>query len=137
VIPIRVIKDKGKVIAIIYRNEDWVKGLNFLTPSDLNIQVSSWYYHKGEKVASHIHKVNPRQVDRTHEVTYVKQGKMKVLLYDENKKLIKEFISSEGDLTVYAYGGHGYEILEDNTQVIEVKNGPFIGVSLDKEKFEG
>ena len=133
----RVIGDKGKVVAIIYRNEDWVEGLNFFTPKDLNIQVSSWYYQKGKKVAPHIHKINPRQIDRTHEVTYVQQGKMKVLLYDEGKKFIEEFILAEGDLAVYAYGGHGYEILEDNTQIIEVKNGPFTDVSLDKEKFEG
>ena len=132
----RVIKDKGKVIAIIYRNEDWAEGLNFFTPNNLNIQVSSWYYKKGKKLASHIHKVNPRQVDRTHEVTYVKQGKMNVLLYDENKKFIEEFVLNEGDLAVYAYGGHGYEILEDNTQIVEVKNGPFSDVRSDKEKFE-
>ena len=33
-------------------------------------------------------------------------------------------------------GGHGYEILEDNTQIIEAKNGPFIDVETDKRKFE-
>ena len=133
----RVIRDKEKIIAIIYRNEDWEEGLNFFTPNELNIQVSSWYYHKGKKLASHVHKINPRQVDRTHEVTYVKQGKMKVLLYGEDKRFLEEFILNEGDLAVYAYGGHGYEILEDNTQIVEVKNGPFIDVSQDKEKFEG
>ena len=132
----KVIRDKNKVIAIIYRNEDWIEGLNFITPSELNIQVSSWYYHKGKKLASHIHKYNPRQVDRTHEVTYVKQGKMKILLYSEDKEFIKEFILNAGDLAVYAYGGHGYEILEDNTQVIEVKSGPFSSVDSDKEKFD-
>ena len=132
----KVIEDKGKVVAIIYRNEDWTEGLNFFTPPELNIQVSSWHYQKGEKVAPHIHKTNPRQIDRTHEVTYVKQGKMKVSLYDESKKLIEELILSEGDLAIYAYGGHGYEMLEDNTQIIEAKSGPFSDVSSDKEKFE-
>ena len=130
------IKDKGKIIAIIYRNEDWVEGLNFFTDPSLNIQASSWHYHKGRKIASHIHKFNSRQVDYTHEITYVKQGKMKVFLYGEDKRLIKELITEQGDMVVYAYGGHGYEILEDDTQIIEVKNGPFGDVSLDKEKFE-
>jgi len=133
----KVIKDKGEIIAIIYRNEDWVEGLNFFTPDDLNIQVGSWYYQKGKRISPHIHIVNPRQVDRTHEVTYVKQGKLKVLLYDEDKEFIEQFVLNEGDLAVYAYGGHGYEILENHTQVIEVKNGPFSDISPDKEKFEG
>ena len=132
-----MIRDKEKIIAIIYRNEDWKEGLNFFTPNELYIQASSWHYPRGKKLTSHIHKVNPRQVDRTHELTYVKQGKMKVLLYGEDKKFLEEFILNEGDLAVYAYGGHGYEILEDNTQIVEVKNGPFINVSQDKEKFEG
>jgi len=130
-----IIKDKNLIIAIIYRNSDWVEGLNFFTPDDLFIQVSSWYYQKGKKLASHIHKDYDRVVSRTHEVTYVKQGSMKVLLYDEYKRLIKELVLYAGDLAVYAYGGHGYEILEDNTQIIEAKNGPFITVDKDKEKF--
>ena len=132
----RIVRDKDKIIAIIYRNEDWKEGLNFFTPDDLNIQVSSWYYPGGKKLAAHIHKINPRQVDRTHEVTYVKKGKMKVILYSEDKKFLEEFTLNEGDLAVYACGGHGYEILDDDTQIIEVKNGPFTDVNTDKEKFE-
>ena len=36
---------------------------------------------------------------------------------------------------MFAYGGHGYEILEDDTEVIEAKNGPFTDVNTDKVKF--
>jgi hypothetical protein len=32
-------------------------------------------------------------------------------------------------------GGHGYDILENNTQVLEVKNGPFTSVEKDRERF--
>ena len=131
----KIIKDNNKIISIIYREKDWVQGLNFITPNELFIQVGSWYYEKGKKLASHIHKINPRMADRTQEMTYVKKGSMKVLLYDEKKKFITEFILFEGDLAIFAYGGHGYEILEDNTQIIEAKNGPFTDVNTDKEKF--
>ena len=132
----KTFENNGKIIAILYRDEDWPDGLNFFTPPDLNIQVSTWKYNKDKKIVSHVHKINPRNVDRTHEVTYVKDGRMKVLLYDENKKFLEDFIVSKGDTVVYAYGGHGYEILSDNTQVIEIKNGPFVDVSTDKEKIE-
>ena len=130
-----IIKHNGKIISIIYREKDWVEGLNFITPEHLFIQVGSWYYKKGKKLASHIHKVNPRVADRTHEMTYVKQGSMKVLLYDENKYFLQDYILYKGDLAIFDSGGHGYEILEDGTQIIEAKNGPFTAVEADKEKF--
>lgn len=129
------IRHNGKIISIIYRESDWVTGLNFITPDSLFMQVSSWYYNKGKRLTDHIHKDYPRNITRTQEMTYVKQGKMKVFLYDENTNPLKEFVLNEGDLAIYGYGGHGYEILEDNTQIIETKNGPFIGVDNDKEKF--
>ena len=130
-----VIKDRNKIISIIYRDEDWVEGLNFITPDDLFIQVGSWHYPKGKKLDSHIHKTFPRTAMRTQEMTYVKQGSMKVLLYDEEKNFLQEYTLNAGDLAVFAYGGHGYEILEDDTQIIEAKNGPFTDVDQDKEKF--
>jgi len=129
------IKDGDELLAIIYRNDDWVEGLNFITPNNLFIQAGSWHYNKGKKLASHIHKKHSRVANRTHECVYVKQGSLKVLLFDENKQFKKEFTLCAGDLAVMANGGHGYEILEDNTQILETKNGPFVDVETDKEKF--
>ena len=72
---------------------------------------------------------------RTQEMTYVKKGSMRVLLYDESHNYLEDYTLKEGDLAIFAYGGHGYEILEDDTKIIESKNGPFIDVDTDKEKF--
>ena len=130
-----IIKNKGKIISIIYRDSDWVEGLNFITLNELFIQVGSWWYNKGKKLASHVHNEFKREAMRTQEMTYVKKGSMRVLLYDEEKKYLQDFIIYEGDLAVFAYGGHGYEILEDSTKIIEAKNGPFIDVNTDKTKF--
>ena len=49
------IEHDGYLVAIIYRDEDWVEGLNFLTPNNLFVQVGSWWYQAGKKLASHIH----------------------------------------------------------------------------------
>lgn len=130
------IKDGDKILAIIYRNSDWTEGLNFITPDNLFLQAGSWYYHKGKKLASHVHKEYKRTSDQTHEMVYVKQGSMKVLLFNDAKEIKKELVLYEGDLAVMGYGGHGYEILQDHTQIIEAKNGPFVSVELDKEKFD-
>jgi len=129
------ITHNGQIISIIYRDSDWVKGLNFITPDELFVQVGSWWYDKGKKLDSHIHKDFDRTASRTQESVYIKRGSMRVDLYTEELEKFKEFVLFKGDLAVFAYGGHGYVILEDDTQIIETKNGPFIDVDTDKTKF--
>ena len=131
----KVYKYNEKIFSIVYRENDWVKGLNFITPDDLFIQAGSWWYDKGKILDSHTHQEFERKASRTQETVYVKSGKMKVKLFDEQHNFLEDYILNQGDLAVFAYGGHGYEILEDNTQIIETKNGPFTGVEKDKIKF--
>lgn len=130
-----LIKHKGQIISIIYREKDWVKGLNFITPDDHFIQVGSWWYDEGKILDSHVHKSFDRVASITQETIYVKQGSVRVLLYTNDFEFLQDYILYEGDLAVFGYGGHGYEILEDDTQIIESKNGPFTGVEQDKIKF--
>ena len=129
------IESNGKIISIIYRDSDWVKGLNFITPDEMFVQVGSWWYDKGRKLDSHIHKEFDRNAKRTQETIYVKQGSVKVLLFTEKEEFLQDYILYQGDLSVFGYGGHGSEILEDDTQIIESKNGPFVSVDKDKKKF--
>ena len=131
----KVYKNKDLIISIVYRDGDWVKGLNFLTPDDMFIQVGSWWYNKGKVLDSHVHNEFERSAFRTQEMTYVKKGSMLVKLFDEKHNYLEEYTLNSGDLAVFAYGGHGYEILEDDTQIIEAKNGPFTDVNTDKVKF--
>ncbi len=131
----QTIERDGKINVIIYRDEDWVEGLNFITPDSMFMQVGSWWYEKGKILDKHIHNEFDRVANRTQECVYVRRGSMKVTLYNEEFEEFESFVLSEGDLAVFANGGHGYEILEDNTQIIESKNGPFTGVEKDKIKF--
>ena len=131
----KIYKNKGKIISIVYRDEDWVEGLNFITPDEMYVQVGSWWYKKGKKLDSHVHNEFKRVAMRTQEMTYVKKGSMLVKLYDEEHNFLEEYTIYKGDTAVFAYGGHGYEILEDDTQIIEAKNGPFTDVETDKVKF--
>ena len=132
----QTIKKNEKIICIIYRDDDWTEGLNFITPDSLFVQVGSWWYPKGKELDAHEHKDFERVANRTMETTYIKSGSMKVDLYDEDRKLFDSLTLYQGDLAVFAYGGHGYTILEDNTKVIEAKNGPFINVETDKNRFK-
>lgn len=125
----------GLLLAIVYRDEDWVKGLNFITPDELFVQVGSWWYDEGKVLARHIHNDFDRTASRTQESVYVRRGSMRVTLYTEDREAFQDFVLNQGDLAVFAYGGHGYEILENDTQIIESKNGPFVDVETDKTKF--
>tara|TARA_B100000965_G_C19516794_1_gene724581 strand:+ start:296 stop:694 length:399 start_codon:yes stop_codon:yes gene_type:complete len=131
----KIIKHKDKILSIIYRDEDWTEGLNFITPGEMFIQVGSWWYNKGKLLDKHVHKEFDRTANRTQECVYVRKGSMRVTLFSEEFKELQKYDLYEGDLNVFAYGGHGYEILEDDTQIIESKNGPFIDVETDKTKF--
>ena len=84
----KIFKNNGKIISIVYRDQDWKKGLNFITPDEMFIQVGSWWYDKGKILDSHVHNEFERSASRTQEMTYVKKGSMLVKLYDENHNYI-------------------------------------------------
>jgi hypothetical protein len=128
-----VVKDGEIILAIICRDGEWTPGLDFVTPDALFIQAGRWQYPAGKVLAAHRHKVHRRMADKTQEVAYVKRGRLKVTLFDMAGAHVRDVILEAGDFVVLAEGGHGYEILEDDTQVLEVKNGPFVTVEDDKE----
>ena len=130
-----IIKDGEALISIIFREKDWVKGLNFITPDEIFVQVGAWWYDKGKKLDRHIHNEFDRNATRTQECVYVIDGAMKIIVYSETQELLKTAILEKGDLAVFVAGGHGYEILDDDTRILESKNGPFLGVEIDKTKF--
>jgi oxalate decarboxylase/phosphoglucose isomerase-like protein (cupin superfamily) len=129
------VRKRDKLLAIVWRDADWAPGLDFCTPDELFVQAGTWQYPAGKKLAAHAHKHNERTATLTQEVTYVKRGRMKVSIFDENRELVRELVLEAGDFAVMVAGGHGYEILEDGTQVLEVKNGPFLGVEQDKDVY--
>ena len=126
---------KGQKIALVINPDDWKKGLDFLTEDSLFIQVGTWWYNSGKTLQRHIHKKYERIAERTMETIYVVSGSMRVDLYSEERELIDDFVVQAGDFCVLMNGGHGYHILQDDTKILEVKNGPFFSVEDDKIKF--
>ncbi|MFG6360655.1 hypothetical protein JBF11_02235 [Taurinivorans muris] len=114
--------------------EDWEAGLKFYSADDDFIQVGSWNYDKGKELLAHTHNTVERIVQRTQEVLYIRKGRIKADIYDFEDKKIAEFEAAEGDVVVLLWGGHGYSVLEDNTQVLEVKTGPYVGAELDRRR---
>jgi len=123
-----------EIIAIIIRNEFQEEGLKFYTPNEFSQQLGYMKHPKGHKITPHIHKLVVREVKFTQEVLFIRRGKVKVDLYSDAKEYFQSVILVTGDLILLAAGGHGFEILEDS-EIIEVKQGPFINPKEDKEKF--
>ena len=46
-------------------------------------------------------------------------------IFDIDKKKIKNLILESGDMYILFRGGHSFKILKDNTEVYEIKNGPY------------
>ena len=127
-----IIKDSEITLAIIIRSGNFKEGLNFFSQDEDFIQVGTWNYDKGKVLNAHNHLIADRSVNRTQEVVIIRSGKLKADFYNEEDKLIKSEVLNGGDIIICLAGGHGYEILENKTQVLEVKNGPYLGVEKDK-----
>ncbi len=129
------IKHNGKVYAIFGDTDEMKHGSTFIGSPEERLQFSVLIYDKGKVFQNHIHKHRPRVIEKTQESWVVLKGMVKVFIFDENKGIIHEQVMLSGQFYISYEGGHGYEILEDNTVVIENKLGDFIGIEEDKEKF--
>ena len=85
---------------------------------------------------AHTHNEVHRDVAWTQEVIFVKKGSIKAEIYDLSNKKVQDIICNVGDIIVLLRGAHGYHILEDDTQVLEVKNGPYVGAELDRVRIK-
>ena len=125
----------GQVILaqIIYSNYSQ-KGIKFFTPPDYSQQLGYMNREKGYQIPPHIHNPIPRKVIYTQEVLFIKRGKIRVDFYDDKQNYLESKILNTGDVILLSQGGHGFEMLED-TEMIEVKQGPFAG-EVDKKRFK-
>jgi len=127
----------GILVARVISAEQLWNGtaLNFWSNDEDFIQVGTWTHPKGTILPAHTHNVFERSSFRTQEVVYVVSGSILAQLYSEDESLIAECVMREGELLVCLNGGHGYTILEKDSRVLEIKNGPYLGPDLDRRRF--
>ena len=130
---IEIIKDKIVLARHVLANS-WKDGLSFFSKDDEFIQAGSWKYGKGKELLAHVHNKVQRKINRTQEVIYVVKGKIEANIYTIDKIFVKKLVINRGDFLVLLNCGHGYKILEDNTQVLEIKNGPYLGGDIDRQR---
>lgn len=108
-------------------------GIEFFTRDEDSLQLGFMRREKGYHIRPHIHQRAPRQVDYTHEVLFVRSGRVKVDFYDTEQRFRQDLILETGDIVLLMQAGHGFEMLED-AEIVEVKQGPYVGEA-DKLRF--
>jgi len=124
---------QDKILAIIIRSSYSNNGITFFTPNDFSEQLAYMNHPKGKIIQPHFHNAIKREILNTQEVLLVKNGKMKVNFYNKNNESVSSCILVTGDVILLACGGHGFEMLE-NTEIFEIKQGPYLGEN-DKTHF--
>ena len=126
--------EHDKLLHVINRLSD-IKGRDDIIPENNFIQCATLKMPKNKTFPPHKHIVKDRHYPKqiAQESWVVIKGRVKCKFYDIDDTLIAEPILESGDASFTLYGGHTYEILEDNTIVYEYKTGPYEGQKLDKE----
>jgi len=125
---------ENKLLSVIIRRNYQAEGIEFFTPDNFSQQLAYMNRAKDYIIPPHIHNAVQRDVHFTQEVLVIKSGKVRVDYYNDDKKYLESKILNQGDVVLLAYGGHGFEMLEDS-EIIEVKQGPYAG-EMDKVRFE-
>lgn len=124
----------GLRLATIMRSSFSADGIVFVTPDDASQQLGYMRRPTGHLIAAHVHTAVERTVSMTHEVLFIRSGRVRVDLFDAGRRHVATRTLGPLDVILLCGGGHCFEILEE-AEIIEVKQGPFVGEH-DKVRFE-
>ena len=131
----KIVDNDHNEIAIVIRSEFSPKQTEFYSANQYSQQVGIIKYPKGGFIKPHYHNKVQREVAYTQEVLFIRKGKLKVNLYSHSLTFLQSIILNQHDVIFLISGGHGFEMIED-TEMLEVKQGPYSGVNADKTHFE-
>ncbi len=103
------IEHHGKLLAIVIRSAYKNEGIHFFTQNDFSQQLAYMNRPKGYVIDPHVHNPVQRSVSLTQEVLFIKNGKIRVDFYDQEKIYLESTILLTGDVILLASGGHGVE----------------------------
>jgi cupin fold WbuC family metalloprotein len=126
--------EEGKLLHIINRLSD-INGRTEVIPENNFIQCATIKMEKNKTFPPHKHITKDRHYKEqiAQESWIVIKGSVRCILFDIDDQIIATPILYPGDASFTLYGGHTYEILEQDTVVYEYKTGPYEGQSLDKK----
>ena len=131
---VETVVDGLEPIALVIRADFDEPGIHFFTPANFSQQVAVMRHGRGKRLDPHVHNLVTRQVLYTQEVLIIRRGRLRVTLYNSQRKRLRSLELTDGDVILLCGGGHSFEMLEETTMV-EVKQGPYAGEN-DKTRFE-
>jgi hypothetical protein len=125
----------NQLLALIVSQKFDKPGIHFFTPNELSQQLAYMRHPVGKVIQPHVHNPVTREVQFTQEALFIRKGKLRVDIYNNEQEYLESRILEPGDVILLVTGGHGYEVLEE-VEMIEVKQGPYVGEQ-DKTQFIG
>ena len=132
---IQEITHHSQLLALIISHRFQEPGIHFFTPDEFSQQLAYMHHPAGKVILPHVHNPVIREVQYTQETLFIKKGRMRVDFYNEQQQYLASHILETGDVVLLVAGGHGFEVL-DEIEMIEVKQGPYVGEQ-DKTRFVG
>jgi hypothetical protein len=121
----------NEIVAKVFRfQKKKFEGVKFFTQNNLNLQLGLMSHKKNHIIKAHYHINKKKIIKQMSEVLIIFSGKLKVFFYDKKEIRKKTIILKKKDLILLIKGAHGFKVLE-NLEMLEIKQGPFIG---DKDK---
>lgn len=127
-------KVKPELLLHIINRKSEIQGRTNVVNDEHFIQCATLRMEKGTTFRPHKHITKERhhKAQIAQESWVIIKGRVKCIFYDIDDTIIATPILGEGDASFTLYGGHTYEILEEDTIVYEYKTGPYEGQHLDK-----
>lgn len=107
------------------------EGWKFLTEGHEPIQAGILKVESRSIVSPHLHDKYVRSIQETQEVIVIRKGEAKVDFYSTDEKYYATEWLWEGDVVILLRGGHGMQ-LSEGCEILEIKNGPYLGRDTDK-----
>lgn len=124
---VTTIAKDGTVYALFFRKEvSTENGAKFFTEDSDAFQVGVLERPAGYEVKPHLHPERPVEVQTVSEFLYIEKGRIAVTVLGEDWEELGSQELTAGDFLLFLRGGHKVTMLEE-TRMIEVKQGPFLG----------
>lgn len=122
----------GNIVARVFDFNQITK-TTFLSEDAESLQIGVAIENQEIRVVNrHFHKEVCRSINNTAEFLMVLRGSVKFKIYNRSFALLDEGELCENMALIQFEGGHSFEIAK-GTIFFELKQGPYLGVSADKE----
>lgn len=120
---------------VLYAEVIWagttVPKTRFFSKSESSLQFGLLAHEAGFVEPAHYHHPVKREINDLQQMLVVQRGVLAIDFYTPEGGKFREIVLRAGDAVNLVHGAHAVRVIED-MQCVSVKQGPFLGDSLDK-----